>query len=273
MAKIPKQQDGLTEILESGLIEQEYRPYIGMSGIMGKCQRQIWYNFHWSCARLVSRRTQRLSDRGNLEEARVVKDLREAGVIVTDCLEDQITLVDQTGHIGGHPDGKAENVPTAEKTPHLLEIKTMASKYYASFKRQGLAKSDPVYWGQIHTYCGERGLTRILFVVTNKDTEERTYMRYHYDPAVHNECMSIAFDILTSEQPPKKIGEATWFECKMCDSKRICHKGEPIRKSCRTCQFANIEMGGLWSCGLHDFILSDEAQHMACDKYELSEVY
>jgi hypothetical protein len=273
MAKIPKRQDSLTEILESGMVEQEYRPYIGMSGIMGKCQRKIWYGFRWSYPRFVPKRTQRLFDRGDLEEARVVKDLRAAGVIVTDCLEDQITLVDQTGHIGGHPDGEAINVPTAPKTPHLLEIKTMANKYYQNFKRQGLAKSDPVYWGQVHTYCGEKGLTRILFCVTNKDTEERTYMRYEYDPDVHKECMSIAMDILTSEYPPKKIGEHTWFECKMCDAKGICHKGDPIKRTCRSCQYVDIEMDGKWKCGKHKRFLDYEDQMLACGDYELSEVY
>lgn len=287
VAKIPKKQDSLTEILESGMIEQEYRTYIGMSGILGKCPRKIWYNFRWACARMVSKRTQRLFDRGDLEEARVVKDLREAGVIVTDCLDDQISLVDQTGHLGGHPDGAAVNVPTAPKVKHLLEIKTMASKYYANFKRLGLEKSDPVYWGQIHTYAGEREFTRILFVVVNKDTEERTYMRYDYEPSIHDTCMSIALDILMSEQPPKKIGESTWFECKMCDCRGICHKSDPIRRSCRTCRHVNIVMDGKWECGNESWhniaerighdgysnTLSYDEQQAGCDQYQLDEIY
>lgn len=273
MAKIPQHQDKLTEILESGLIEQEYRPYIGMSGIKGKCQRYIWYTFRWAYPRLVTKRTARLYARGDLEEARVVKDLRDAGIIVKDCLDDQVELVDETGHIVGHPDGKASNVPTALHADHLLEIKTMASKYYANFKRQGLEKSDPVYWGQIHTYCGERGLTRILFIAVNKDTEERAYMRYHYDKDVHDECMSMALDILTAEFAPKRIGDKTWWECKMCNARGICHKDETIKKTCRSCTHVNIEMGGKWSCGLYQHWLNNEEQMLACDDYEIDEAF
>jgi hypothetical protein len=281
MAKIPKKQDSLTEIMESGMVEQDYRPYIGMSGLMGKCPRYLWYSFRWAYNRFTTKRTDRLFKRGDMEEPRVVADLRAAGIIVTDCLNDQIELIDNTGHIGGHPDGACENVPTAEKTKHLLEIKTMASKYYANFKRLGLEKSDPVYWGQVHTYCGERGLTRILFVVCNKDTEERTYVRYDYDKSVHEHCMSIALDVLMSPGPPKKIGDKTWFECKMCSAREICHKGETIKKSCRTCEHVNIEMEGKWTCGNEelceavgvDVLVLDKGMQMAaCAKYQIQDM-
>ena len=271
MAKIPKRQDKLTEIMESGLIEQEYRPYIGMSGLLGKCQRYIWYNFRWAYPRMTTKRTDRLFKRGDLEEPRVIRDLEKAGIKVGYCLDDQIELVDQTGHIRGHPDGCADNVPTAEKTTHTLEVKTMANKYYQNFKRLGLAKSDPPYWGQCHTYCGEMGNTRILFVCTNKDTEERTYMRYEYDKEVHRDCMSIAMDVLTSEGPPKQIGDITWWECKMCPALGVCHKGEPIKRTCRTCEYVNIEMEGKWSCGFHGKELSYDDQMAACDNYSIQD--
>ena len=271
MAIIPKKQDKLTEIMESGLVEQEYRPYIGMSGLLGKCPRYIWYNFRWAYTKLVTKRSARLFQRGDLEEPRVVEDLRAAGMTVTDCLEDQIELRDQTGHMAGHPDGEVIGVPTAEKTPHLLEVKTMADKYYKNFIRLGLEKSDPVYWGQCQTYCGEKKLPRILFVCTNKNTEERTYMRYEYDKDVHDQCMSIGMDILTSERAPKKIGDSTWWECKMCPARGICHKNDTYKKTCRSCKHVNIEMDGKWSCGLYGEWLDYDAQMAACGDYELDE--
>lgn len=268
MAKIPKKQDSLTEIMESGLVEQEYRPYIGMSGLLGKCPRYLWYNFRWAYSRLTTKRTDRLFKRGDLEEPRVVRDLEKAGAKVGYALDDQVELVDQTGHIAGHPDGVVDNVPTAEKTTHLLEVKTMADKYYKNFLRLGLEKSDPVYWGQCQTYCGEMALTRILFIATNKNTEERTYMRYHYDKSVHDECMSLGMDVLTSEGPPKKIGDRTWYECKMCPAKEVCHYEHPIKKTCRTCIQSNIEMEGKWSCELKQKELSYDEQMAACGDYE-----
>lgn len=272
MPLIPK-QDRLKEAMEMGDVLQEFRPYIGMSSLNGKCMRRTWYNFRWSCDRYVSKRVDRIFKRGDLEEARVIKDLREAGVKVTSCLEDQIELTDDTGHIKGHPDGVADNVPTAEKTTHLLEIKTMKHSLYTAYLKNGLEKSNPSYWGQIHTYMGELGLKRGLFIVTNKDNEERDYNRIKYDESVHKECMSNGLNILMSEFPPKKIGEVTWYECKMCACKGICHRGEPIKKTCRSCKHVNIEMEGDWSCELYQEWLSYKDQMKACVDYELSEVY
>jgi hypothetical protein len=273
MAKIPK-QDTLKEFFEEGLVLQDFRPYIGMSSLMSACKRRIWYDFRWSCDRYIDKRIARIFERGNLEEERVVRDLQAAGLKVTDALDEQVELVDDTGHIKGHPDGKVSKLPNAPVKIHCLEIKTKKASLYAKYLKEGLEKSDPAYWGQIHTYMGEQKLTRALFIVTNKDTEERDYKRIEYDATVHRDCMSIGMDVLTSEAPPKKIGTHTWFECKMCSNMGICHKDESIKRTCRSCKHVNIEMEGKWSCGYHDdLILMPANQMAACPDYELDEVF
>jgi hypothetical protein len=272
MALIPK-TNILHDAIEGGPVAQEKREYIGMSGLNGPCARKIWYDFHWAYERTVTKRIRRLLERGDMEEPRVVRDLKEVGVNCKHVLNNQIELIDKTGHIRGHPDGTAENVPTAEKTEHLLEIKTMNNRLFKLYIKQGLKISHPVNWGQVHTYMGEQKLTRCLFVVTNKDTEERCYERIHYDKQTHDDCMSLGFNILTSEFIPKKIGEVTWFECKFCDAKSICHKGEAISRNCRTCKNVNIEEEGKWSCELYGHWLNKEDQILGCGDYELSEVF
>lgn len=272
MALIPK-QDELHEVIEGGLVTQEPREYIGISGLAGPCSRRIWYDFHWAYDRQVTKRIQRIFERGDIEEPRVIKDLEDAGVKCTYVLNNQVEVVDKTGHIKGHPDGKADNVPTAPKTTHLLEIKTMKASIFKNYVNKGLEKSHPTYWGQVHTYMGEMKLTRCLFSVTNKDTEERHYERIHYDKTVHDEVMTRGFDILTSEFPPKKIGEVTWYECKMCDAKQICHRGAKINRNCRTCKHFDIEMEGKFACGLYGQWLNREDQMLGCGDYEISEVY
>ena len=272
MAIIPK-QDTLHEAIEGGLVKQESREYIGMSGLAGPCARKIWYDFHWSYDRMITKRLERIFARGSHEEPRIISDLQDAGIIIGFCLKNQIELVDSTGHIKGHPDGIANNVPGAEKTTHLLEIKTMNNKRFNDYVKKGLKITNPTYWGQVHMYMGEQKLTRCLFVVTNKDNEERHYERIKYDKDVHKECMSIGFNILTSEFAPKKIGELTWFECKMCDARDICHKGAPINRNCRTCKNVNIEQEGKFSCELYGHWLDKEDQILGCGDYELSEVF
>ena len=269
MAKIP-QRNLLNEVLEEGLVEQKFRTYIGMSSLMGPCPRKIWYDFRWSYLKEIPKRVQRIFNRGHYEESVIINDFINAGI---EIVSQQSEMVDSTGHIKGHDDGILLNVPGAEKTPHLFEGKTMKHSRYVKYMREGLQRSDPVYWGQIHTYMGELGLTRCVYGVVNKDTDERDFKRIKYEPDVHDQCMSIGFDILTSEFPPKKIGEKTWFDCKFCSARGVCHKGEPILKTCRSCQHVSIEMGGNWSCGKHNgVLLSPDEQRRGCDQYELSEV-
>lgn len=272
MVLIPK-QDSLKSIIEKGMVRLEDREYIGISGLGGPCSRKIWYDFHWAYDRMVSKRVKRLLERGDMEEPRVIEDLEAAGMKVEFALGGQQEVIDATGHIKGHPDGKVFNVPTAPKTTHLLEIKTMNDKLFKLYVKNGLEKSNPGYWGQVHTYMGEWKLTRCLFVVTNKNDEERHYERIHYDKKVHDDCMSRGFNILTSEFPPNKIGEVTWFECKFCDAKDICHKGAKINRNCRTCQHVNIEEEGKFSCELYGQWLTKQAQLDGCTSYELSEVF
>jgi len=268
MALIPK-QDVLTEKMECGVVYQKHRPYMGMSGLGGDCQRKIWYDFHWTYNRFISKRLARIFERGNLEEIRICNDLAKVGAIVTD---DQLEMIDDTGHIKGHIDGKVIGVPGAEKTEHLLEIKTMNSKRFKDYIKKGLKETNPVYWVQAHLYMGELGLKRCLFVVTNKDNEERKYERIHFDPAVHSQYMAIGFSILVAEYPPERIGERTWFACKFCDAKDICHNKAEIKKTCRSCEFCDLEVKGKWACQKTGS-LSEMEQLNACSKYELSEVY
>ena len=270
MATLPK-ENPVKAAIESGEVPLDFRPYIGMSSLLGECPRNVWYNFRWCYDRTVLPRIMRIFKRGDLEEARVISDLTKAGMVVTESLHDQTELSDETCHIKGHPDGKVVGVPGNEKIPHLLEIKTMKQSMFTKYKKEGLKKSHPAYWGQAHTYMGEHDLTYCLFIVTNKDTEERDYQIIEYDPSVHKECMSIAHDILTSEFPPKRIGDATWFVCKYCANKKICHFNEPIKKTCRSCDHVDIEMNGNWHCRKHDINLSEQAQMDGCKDYELCE--
>lgn len=272
MAKLPK-PDPLHQQLESGQVPLEFRPYIGMSGLLGKCPRDIWYNFRWAHNRTVEPRVMRIFKRGDIEESRVIQDMEAIGLDVQNHLNEQIELVDETGHIKGHPDGSVTGLPYDPGVRCLLEIKTMKQSQYTKYKKEGLQKSHPSYWGQIHTYMGESELLHCLFIVVNKDTEERSYTLYAYDPAVHKECMQFAYDILVSERPPNKIGESTWFACKFCANRPICHFGEPIKQTCRSCKHVNIENKGKFTCGLHGYDLNYRRQMDACPSYELDEVF
>ena len=246
-------------------VQDPQRAYIGMSGIGHPCARKVWYDFRHCYIPIRSARQMRIFERGDIEEDRVVRDLTEAGM---DVHSRQYPLVDQTGHIRGHIDGVVVNVPGAEKTEHLLEVKTMNNARFKDYLKKGLKQTSFAYYVQMNQYMGYLNLKRCLFVVTNKDNEERDYQRYEFDRENFDDYRRVAFSILTAEVPPPRIGEPFFLECKLCDAKEICHKGVAFNKHCRNCQKSSIEWHGKWTCDLKECELDHEAQKAACDEYD-----
>lgn len=272
MAKIT-----LVEPIEAAIehqsIKQIPRPYLGYSQIGGECLRNLWLNFHWVSSSTISPRILRLFERGHHEELVILKDLRNIGAKVTNR---EAEVVGPAGHILGHIDGEVINVPGAEKTLHLLEMKTMKDSKFKEFKKVGLKLFSSTYWFQVHSYMDKRKLKRCLYIVTNKDTEERVYQRIHFDPSVAKEADHIGFHIITEEEPGPKIGPRTWFACKFCDNYDFCHKRAEPNRNCRTCRNVSIEDNGKWSCDLlfdegenKPHFIPVETQRVGCDLYKV----
>lgn len=247
--KIPKFEKTINFIMEEDKILLEHRNYLGYSGLGDPCARKTWYSFRWVKDIYITPKIQRLFDRGFIEEPRVCKDLIKKGCTITG---DQQEVVGITGHSKGHTDGTIIGVPTAEKTPHLLEGKTMKNSKFTEYLKVGLKKFSSNYWQQIHSYMGHLKLTRCLYVVTNKDTEQRDYKRIPFDKDQFEQGETLAFSIITSEKPPERIPNAspTFYLCKFCDYSDICHENAPVKKSCRTCQHWDIENDGVFGCSL-----------------------
>ena len=279
MAKIPI-HNPVQEIMEGKESVELPRPYIGYSGLNAPCHRATWYGFRWVEYRRIRPQAKRIFERGDIEEARIVRDLKAAGMDVFHMIEGekieatgaigekQEEIIGVGGHVRGHPDGRVLLVPGAEKTEHLLEIKTMKDKKFRDFLKHGIEKVHPVYWGQMHSYMGKMKLKRCLFCVTNKDNEERVFKRYKYDHDVFKDMEAIAVDILTTEIPPDRIGESTWYECKFCNFKDVCHHSKPVLENCRTCQNGVIDDFGVWRCELTNQVLSLKEQFDGCKYYE-----
>lgn len=271
MAIIPAVKNPVKSAIENKTYPQKKRTYLGMSGIGRKCAREQWYTWRWVKDRVIDARTNRIFKRGDLEEPRIVSDLEAVGIIFSD---DQLEVTHITGHCLGHIDGIARNVPGAEKTDHLAEFKTMKnSKFNALNKKalllgfeDALKELHSDYWCQVQAYMGYLGLTRCLYVITNKDTEERIYERITFYPQQFELIKERIMDILSHEQPPTRISEREdWYECKWCDFKEVCFGHEKPLTNCRTCRFANLMDKGIWLCGVNKYNkLSKEDQLKGC---------
>jgi len=281
MAKLPENTTGIKGIMaacDGEEIISKQRPYLGMSGLGGPCMRSLWYSFHWVAKKEIPRRVNRIFERGHWEEHRIIRDLSEIGIdffrrdkdgiaipITGNPDEEQERIVGFAGHALGHTDGRCIGVPDAPKTEHLSEFKSANDKNFKKFQKLGVEQSNETYYGQMQRYMLGLGLTRALFVVTNKNDESRYYERVSFDKTYAGDLVKKEQHIVMSEAPLEKIGGPTWFECKWCDKKGVCHEGDAPDRNCRTCDHSDLENEGKWSCSYHEKEITTDEQRIGCE--------
>lgn len=266
--------------IDSKMFQDELRPYLGMSGIGHSCDLAIWFGFRWATKSQHEARVERIFRRGDLEEARIIADLKSVGVEVyrpgsngehielfgTED-EEQEELVGFAGHAKGHTDGRCLGIIEAPKTPHLLEMKTANSKNFKKYIGTTLKVANPVYYGQVQRYMESAKLTRTMFIVTNKDDESRHSERVYFDKDLAADLVRKESDIILSMEPPEKRFAKSWYECRYCNHKKVCHYEGIPAKSCRTCEHIELCNAGVWKCDRTSAILSYGEQLTGCDKY------
>lgn len=260
--KIPI-RTGTKNLLEDRMYDNDARrPYLGMSGVGEPCSRRLYYGFHWtSPRRKLTARTKRIFRIGNLFERMMIDELKDNGMevyritpegervdLTGDTEELQETLVGFGGHEIGHCDGRIKGVQEAPKTEHLLELKTMAEKYFKSVKEKGVSVSHPEYYAQCQKYMHKMKLTRAFFIAINKNTCELYIERIEYDKGIATELDRKAQDIIMATEPPPKHYLKGHFKCNFCEHNAVCHEEAEPLKNCRTCEFSDLEEGGKWSC-------------------------
>ena len=284
MVSIPVNRHTTKNLIEEkGETKSKPRPYLGMSSTNAACARSLWYGFHWVSSKIIPARIIRIFERGDWEEQRIIRDLKSIGV---ECFrrdsdgnkieifglpeEEQEEIIGFAGHCKGHNDGRGLNIPEAPKTEHLLEFKSANDKNFKKFVKLGVEKAHPVYYGQVQRYMKGFGLTRTLFVVTNKNDEERYYERIKYDKEFASELERREQHIILSPVPLEKLSQdPTWFECKFCNNIGPCHYGESPNLNCRTCDHSDLIDGGKWVCSIDESEISIAKQRVGCDLHRI----
>jgi hypothetical protein len=262
---IPSETAELKAVLENVKITTYPREYLGVSQIGHSCARYLWYYFRWCFKGAVTIRQQRIFDRGHMEEERVIEDLKKQGILV---YSREKGLADVFEHYRGHIDGIVDGFPGHPNTPHILEIKGLKAATFRKIQKHGLEQAVFTYWAQVQEYMRLTGIKRTLFIITNKDTEEREYLIVKFDKEKSEIFSEKAESIITEEtQLPFRIGPSTYFECKWCDAQEICHKNAKIEITCRTCLSAELNEEGQWKCLYKEIFLDEKAQRAACPEY------
>lgn len=232
------------------------RPYLGASIIGRECSRALWYAFRWAARESFDGRMLRLFQTGHLAEARFVSDLRSIGAEVYDVNPadgKQFAFSDLGGHMRGNMDGCATKIPGAGNHWLVLEFKTHSAKSFADLKKNGVQKAKPEHWIQMNTYMGWSGMERALYLAVNKDTDELHSERLAFDRVEFEKTIAKAKQIIFGAEPPAKLSQdPSFYICKFCTHRDVCHGNRVPAVSCRTCVHATPELegDGRWSCAL-----------------------
>jgi hypothetical protein len=236
------------------------------AGSLGKeCERAVWYDFRYvSPAENIEGRKIRIFRRGDIEEERIIDDLRAIGVEVTD---QQAKCRDVGGHIRGKIDGQALGIPEAPATIHLLECKSSNTKNFKPLKKNGVQAAKPDHYATMQFYMLQRGLDRALYCCVNKDDEDYHIERVRFDVEFALRLVARAKGIIESDEPPARISEKPdFFSCKWCRHHSVCHEGAWARVSCRTCIHSTPTLAGdaAWECARWNKPLGLEEQKAGC---------
>lgn len=260
--------------------EERHGWRVPASQINRECLRWTHYNFWWVLApEKFDGRMLRLFETGNIEEERLVADMRRAGMRVTefepgkvdkDGNPKQFGVAFGDGHGYGKLDGKAEGIPEAPKTIHVVEFKSHSDKSFKHVQKHGVEKSKPEHYGQMQIYMHKTGIKRALYLAVNKNTDEIYAERIEYDfklsDRLERNTRRVAFN---SSPPPRLSEDPEFFGCMFCPHKDRCHNitQELPEVNCRTCIYSEAVAGGDWICKKHSITTDRERQTGACSSH------
>ena len=247
-----------------------FREHLGASLIGKSCERALWYDFRWVTRARFPGRILRLFETGQLEEARLVRNLRATGATVLEVDPEsgrQWRVEAHDGHFGGSLDAVAIGLREAPKTWHVVEFKTHSAKSFRDLGAKGVALSKPQHWAQMQIYMHLTGIARALYVAVCKDNDDLHIERVHADGAAADRLLDKARRVITAKRPPARISEdPAWWECRFCDHHAVCNESASAETNCRTCLHATPVEGG-WHCARFDQALDRAAQHRACPRH------
>lgn len=250
--------------------EDGLRPHLGASLIGHHCPRFLWYTFRWGAIEQLEGRVLRLFETGQLEENRIVANLKAIGCEVHQTDENgvQFNFSTLNGHFGGSMDACVKGIPEAPNTWHVVEMKTHSEKSFAELKKNGVQESKPLHYAQMQVYMGLSSMQRALYFAVNKNTDEIYTERFRYDSNFFKELIKKAEQAINAPTPPVGISQnPSWYECKMCKYYNLCHQTQVPPPTCRSCAHSSPIADGKWQCERNHHEISTTQQKTGCSDH------
>lgn len=182
-------------------------------------------------------------------------------------------FTDHGGHFSGSSDGRIRAGKGCTLTlPDgwgLLEEKTHNEKSFKQLTGKGVLTAKPTHYVQMQIYMHYMGLTWALYISVNKNDDTLYTEIVHYRPEIAMSYVVDACKLVEARTPPPRLTEdPSWFECKFCAFREICHYEDAPQKNCRSCVFASTAPKGEWNCGKYSNIIPDGFVPLGCDAWE-----
>jgi hypothetical protein len=250
---------------------------VPISQAANDCSRAVWYQLRWcSSPRQENEpgRKESIFATGRYWEERLLDDLEAIGCQVErldPTTGQQFRVALASGWLRGKLDGQVLGLPEAPKTLHVVETKSHGSKSFKELTKKKLKEGKPDHYAQCQLYMHAQSLTRCLYYVVNKDTDERYTERVEYDHAFAVRLEAKVYRIVKQDSAPPRLFEDVTakaaFPCQWCPSKPQCHEGAFARKNCRTCISSSFRDGAIVYCELHEKELSYKEQQAGCPSH------
>lgn len=176
-------------------------------------------------------------------------------------------FTDHEGHFAGSNDGKIRG-------PHLpegwggQEFKTHNDKSFKNLQSKGVLSSKPTHWVQMQVYMHYLKLPWCLYVGVNKNDDDLYFEIVTYKPEIALQYVDVAKAVIQARSAPKRLSDdPSWYECKFCDFRAICHHDDAPDRNCRSCQYAEPVADKGWSCGLYRTLIPSDFIPVGCDSW------
>jgi len=279
MVELPPEETTVSKIYDHyvSTAQDWRRPHLGASQIGKPCERALWYQFRWCVAPGTQKdgRMLRLFETGNIEEDRIVQNLRDIGISVIDKLPNgkQIHMQDaKCPYFSGSMDGVGHGFIEAPKALHVLEFKTSSTKQFKRVLNLGVKEAKPEHYAQMQMYMHwshqtDKPIKRAYYFMVCKETDEIYGERVYY-LADHAETLTRkAYKIIQANEPPARVSGAgpKHSACLFCDYKDLClNKNACAEVNCRTCAHWSP---GSTSAGECNKVCMDVDPHEGCNRH------
>lgn len=240
MVAIPEHIDPLLAKIDRA-IEDAQTPYIsqniGFGEIGHECSRYLYLKIHSKEPEIFTAEALRRMEAGKRDEKLMEEQLRSLGGIelhTTDPKREnkQFKLDFLDGRLTGRLDGALIGLPQAPATWHVWENKGCDDKKFDNLiklKREWddenkvLLEWNFKYYAQVQMNILGAELERCYMTVCTPGLRRITSLRIKSDILYGKSLVEKARMIINAKEPPPRIGDATWYQCKNCRFYGECH--------------------------------------------------